>query len=134
VRWLPLCRIVPLAFLALMAFGVAARAQDGTARLGADYDIFVIGGNDPAPCASACAEDPRCKAWTFIKTLGQCRLKHTAVASTANACCASGPKPVAVRPARGDELTCADFAVEAIGQNDLNVANQCGYRGPLWSP
>jgi PAN domain len=110
-----------------------AAAQDGTARLGADYDIFVIGGSDPAPCAAACGEDPRCKAWTFIKTLGQCRLKHTAVSSMANACCASGPKPATVRPARGEELTCADFAVDAIGQNDLNVANQCGYRGPLWS-
>jgi PAN domain len=117
----------------LMAVVVSpASAQDATSRLGADYDIFSIGGSDPKLCAAACAEDPRCKAWSFIKTIGQCRLKHTAVAPVANACCASGVKTVAPRPARPEEIACADYAVEALDQNNANITNQCGYRGPTW--
>lgn len=110
---------------------VASAAENGFIKLGADYDMFFIGGQDSAPCERACNEDPRCKAWTFIRTTGQCRLKHTAVASMRNNCCVSGLRTRKVT-ASDDEIACAELSVEAVDQNDANLAQQCGYRGPLW--
>ncbi len=135
LRLAPVRRNLGLAIIAAgiwLGAALAAHAQDGTSRLGADYDIFAMGGNDPSQCAQACGEDPRCKAWSFIKAIGQCRLKHTPVQAVANGCCASGLKPGAPKPARPEEVACADYAVEALSQNDDNIANQCGYSGVLW--
>lgn len=122
-----------LAAIAILTFHPASAdaAENGRLRLGADYDMFFIGGQSFEPCERACNEDPRCKAWSFIRTTGQCRLKHTAVASIANNCCVSGLR-TRKSAASDDEVACAELSVVAIEQNDANLAQQCGYRGPLW--
>jgi hypothetical protein len=126
-------RLVLAAVMLLIGTAAAYAVDNGQIRLGADYDIFVIGGEDFRSCQEACEDDVRCKAWTFLKTIGQCRLKHTAVPAFPNNCCVSGLKEDRTPPRIADEGTCADFAVAALDDNDANRANQCGYTGPSWS-
>jgi hypothetical protein len=112
--------------------GAAWAAEDGQIRLGSDYDIFGIGGDDYRPCERACNEDDRCKSWTFVKTIGQCRLKHSEAPAFPNPNAVSG-----ISRKRGDrsrdEVVCAEFAVRVLDNNDANLANQCGFRGPQWT-
>jgi hypothetical protein len=57
--------------------------EPGTDRPGADYVNFDIGRDDPLICASACAYDRNCMAWTFAPAghwqgaNAQCWLKNT---------------------------------------------------------
>ncbi len=127
--WLVLATALAIALGASAAMAV----DKGQIRLGGDYDIFTIGGEDYGPCQDACESDSRCKAWTFLKTLGQCRLKHTAVPALPNACCTSGLREDRKPPRIVDEGECADFAVAALDDNDTNRASQCGYKGAQWS-
>lgn len=107
-------------------------AETGQIRLGDDYAQFHIGGTDWKPCEHECATDVSCKSWTYITSMGQCRLKHSVPAAMANTCCVSGVKE-AVETAKGDEAECARFADEAISANDQNLRARCGLTGPLWS-
>lgn len=111
----------------------AEAAEEGKIRLGYDYDIFVIGGTDHRPCEQACLDDPRCKSWTFLKTIGQCRLKHSVAPASSNGCCVSDVKRDKPEEPDRDEFSCADFATAALRDNDANLANQCGYTGPQWA-
>lgn len=126
---------VGLAALALMVlgFGPAGAVDRGQIRLGSDYDIFVIGGDDFRPCQRACEEDARCKSWTFLTALGQCRLKHSVAPAAPNNCCVSDVKREKSDRASQDELACSDFAEAAVAASNRNRSGQCGYRGPLWS-
>lgn len=111
----------------------ASAVEQGQIRLGSDYDIFQTGGNDYKACERACNDDARCKAWTFLTNLGQCRLKHSEAPKFDNACCVSDVKRDKPKDRRADEVLCSDFAVAALNDNNANLSNRCGYRGPLWS-
>lgn len=120
--------------LALAAVGGPASAvEEGQIRLGSDYDIFQTGSNDYRACEKACAEDSRCKSWTFLTNLGQCRLKHSEAPKFDNSCCVSDIKREKPKDRRADEVLCSDHAVAALRDHNANLSNRCGYRGPLWS-
>lgn len=89
--------------LAVLMLGVtnAARADEpNTDRPGSDYTNFTIppfsGG--ARACDTACDDDARCRAWSFVRTPGlpgaggQCWLKDRVPAPTPDACCVSGVK------------------------------------------
>jgi hypothetical protein len=67
-------------------------------RPGLDYLDFNLDAPDPAACLKACANDPKCKAWTYVRpntTQGsspRCWLKHTSPSPNSNPCCVSGFK------------------------------------------
>jgi hypothetical protein len=125
---------VGFAFVA--TFGVSGQAgavEEGQIRLGSDYDIFQTGSDDYRACERACAEDSRCKSWTFLTNLGQCRLKHSVAPRFDNSCCVSDVKREKPKDRRADEVICSDYAVAALHDNNANLSNRCGYRGPLWS-
>ncbi|MEZ5924470.1 MAG: PAN domain-containing protein [Hyphomicrobiaceae bacterium] len=107
--------------------------ERGQIRLGSDYDIFQTGSDDYKDCERACEEDSRCKSWTFLTKLGQCRLKHSVAPKFDNNCCVSDVKRDKPADRRADEVLCSDFAVAALRDNNANLSNQCGYRGPQWS-
>ena len=100
-----------------------------------DYDQFkATGPNGVRACAEACAKDPRCQAWTFIRTVGQCRLKHDAGPVVANACCMSGYKAAVVSGGAGGKAeTCADYARRAVSASNQNLSQGCGLAGPRWT-
>lgn len=111
----------------------ASAVEEGQIRLGSDYDIFQTGGNDYKACERACNDDARCKAWTFLTNLGQCRLKHSEAPKFDNTCCVSDVKREKPKDRRADDVLCSDYAVGALNDNNANLSNRCGYRGPLWS-
>jgi len=110
--------------------GARAEQRDTILFLG-DYENFIVGRNQTwRACRRACGRDPRCKAWTFIKTTRQCRLKYFAGPKFSNSCCISGKRPKPVQQSR--QSFCADYAREALDAQDTNLAERCGYSGPRW--
>lgn len=98
-----------------------------------DYDSFRIpGSRGPTACAEACARDPRCKAWTYIRAVEQCRLKHELGIAVENKCCVSGIKE-AKASGESRQTFCADYASQAVSANDANLAQDCRLTGPRWS-
>ncbi len=92
---------VAAAFVALgavsAAHGEVVTTEPATDRYGSDYKGFDLASPDPALCAKACAEDTKCKAYTYVKPGVQgpaprCYLKDPAPAASANECCVSGVK------------------------------------------
>jgi hypothetical protein len=137
-----LVKLLAMAFAALaLGFGTAS-AQDDTFQAdtmiqSGDYDSFKVeGGSRPArACAEACERDPRCQAWTFIRPVGQCRLKSNPGEAVANKCCVSGYKEVKA-PAGGSaskQEFCAGYAEAAVEANDRNREQGCGLRGDRWT-
>jgi hypothetical protein len=122
-----------LAAASLSLENPATAVENGKIRLGSDYDIFQTGSDDFRSCERACSEDARCKSWTFITNLGQCRLKHSVAPKFDNSCCVSDVKQEKPKDRRADEVLCADYAVSAVQANNINLSSRCGYRGPLWS-
>ena len=67
-------------------------------RLGMDYRNFNLEAADPTLCQNACAKEPNCQAWTYVKpnTIQgpnpRCWLKHTIPSPRASSCCVSGIK------------------------------------------
>ena len=71
--------------------------NDNTDRPGSDYKNFDLNSPDPSLCQQACAGDPNCKAFTFVKPgiqgpNARCWLKNTVPAPVSNTCCTSGVK------------------------------------------
>lgn len=69
--------------------------QPDTNRPGHDFHNFSPERPDPALCRQACMEDPRCKAFTYVKPglqgrQARCWLKDQAVAPVPDPCCSSG--------------------------------------------
>ena len=67
-----------------------------TNRAGSDYRDFEIQA-DPRYCASACANDSTCRAYTYVKpgiqgVNAHCWLKNEVPNASANGCCVSGVK------------------------------------------
>ena len=66
-------------------------------RGGSDYAGYNLPSPDPALCRKACDQDPKCKAYTYVKPglqgpLARCYLKDPAPAARPNKCCVSGVK------------------------------------------
>lgn len=110
--------ILAASVLALAPFGGnPARAQsdepvfqNDTMIQSGDYDSFKVPRRRGAgACAEACLRDPRCKAWTYIRTVEQCRLKYEVGVAVANKCCISGRKDRKSAGGSRQEF-CADYA------------------------
>ena len=72
----------------------SAAVYENTDMPGGDYASFKLNGSSEN-CSYKCYNDPKCKAWTFVKPgfQGQsavCWLKSTVPARRANKCCTSG--------------------------------------------
>jgi hypothetical protein len=67
-------------------------------RKGSDYNNFDLQTSDPTLCEDACANDPKCKAWTYLKPntvqgpRPRCWLKHSIPPPEPNPNCVSGYK------------------------------------------
>jgi hypothetical protein len=66
-----------------------------TDRPGMDYKNFDLPSPEPVRCANACAGDPQCKAFTYVKPgiqgpNARCWLKTAVPASRQSSCCISG--------------------------------------------
>jgi hypothetical protein len=65
-----------------------------TNRYGGDYMRYAVTPTTcPQQCAQACANDPRCQAWSFVRAGcpdAGCYLKDSRPRPTANPCCDSG--------------------------------------------
>lgn len=68
-------------------------------RLGSDYKSFDLPDADAELCRAACDDDPKCKAFTYVKpgiqgARAKCWLKDPVPAARPNeGCCVSGVKP-----------------------------------------
>ena len=91
-----------------------------------DYDQFNIQGPRAVrACQEACDRDARCRAWTYIKTTGACRLKHEPGLAVKNSCCASGYEqlsaPTPTDQAYVRQEYCAEYARLAVRAQDDNL-------------
>ncbi len=73
----------------------AVTTEKNTDRPGSDYAGYDLPSADPQLCAKACADDAKCKAYTFVKPglqgpAARCYLKDPAPAALPNDCCVSG--------------------------------------------
>ena len=73
------------------------RWERGIDRPGSDYRNFDLARPDPALCEAACANDNRCKAWTWVRpghqgSNARCWLKYRVPAAQASNCCVSGTR------------------------------------------
>lgn len=64
-------------------------------RPGSDYRDFALETPDPAQCRDACANEPGCAAYTYVRpgvqgAKAMCHLKSSAPPPTPNDCCTSG--------------------------------------------
>ena len=77
--------------------GVKRGLEMGSDRFGGDYRNFTTGVGQPEVCQAACANDARCKAWTFRRSSGEdgsatCFLKNQVTERTPQSDMISGVK------------------------------------------
>jgi len=99
-----------LVVLSASCVGMSVPTASGTAalwgdleedvnRLGSDYKDIDLPKPDPELCREACDQDPKCKAFTYVRpglqgAAAKCWLKDPVAAPRANeGCCVSGVKP-----------------------------------------
>ena len=78
--------------------GVKLTIEDESDRPGADYFSFSYSENDPALCRAACADDDRCRAYTFVTLRANdptatCFLEDKLPPRVRDTCCVSGYRP-----------------------------------------
>ena len=67
-------------------------------RPGSDFSNFDLPAPNPELCRDRCAQDPKCKAWTYVKPNTvqgpnpRCWLKHAVPRKRPHTCCVSGVK------------------------------------------
>jgi hypothetical protein len=71
--------------------------EPNTNRSGGDYRSFDLPSPAPLLCRDACAREPQCRAFTYVKPGVQspnarCWLKNTVPAPRPEPCCVSGVK------------------------------------------
>lgn len=84
----------------LVQVSVAGEAQgfeQNTDRPGMDYKSFDLPEARPGMCWKACANEGKCKAWTYVKPgvqgpKARCWLKHGVPKARPADCCVSGVK------------------------------------------
>ncbi len=79
--------------------------ERGTDRPGGDYRVLTDGVESPRSCASACAADTQCRAWTYVNKgsegpLATCHLKLTVPHAQSTPCCVSGVSVGSSEPGR----------------------------------
>jgi hypothetical protein len=78
--------------------------QSGINLPGMDYRNFDMAVADPAACEAACAREPQCRAWTYVRPntvqgpAPRCWLKTGVPAAKSNPCCVSGVKGGGIGP------------------------------------
>jgi sphingomyelin phosphodiesterase len=77
--------------------------ESDTNRPGQDYKNFELDTPDPSLCQKACADDPDCQAYTYVKpgiqgAKARCWLKKGVPTAQSNNCCVSGVKGTAPIP------------------------------------
>ncbi len=93
-------QIIPIEVKAATVISADANGmeQDTDRPGGGDFRHVVPTVDNPAICQKACADDPQCKAWTYVKPntiqgpKPNCWLKTMTPAAVSNACCVSGVK------------------------------------------
>ncbi len=83
--------------------------EPDTDRPGSDYRSFDLSGG-PEQCQEVCADDPNCRAYTYVRPgiqgrLARCWLKSGVPALVPNDCCVSGVKPSATEKPLVIEVT-----------------------------
>jgi hypothetical protein len=71
--------------------------EQNTNRFGSDYKDLDLDSPDPALCADACMNEPRCRAWTYVRPgvqgdKAKCWLKGSVPPSSQDDNCVSGVK------------------------------------------
>lgn len=90
--------ILAMVLPAALALGQQyVRLEPDTNRPGGDYQDFELKEARPEICQRACANDSRCRAFTYVKPgiqgrLARCYLKKTEPKRVADRCCVSGVK------------------------------------------
>lgn len=89
-------------FLASSTSQAEVTLVPGTDLMGGDYKGFALDAASPETCRQACADDAKCKSFTYVNPgvkgpAAMCYLKDSVPASTANACCTSGKKSGAIK-------------------------------------
>jgi hypothetical protein len=116
MRIVPVLRFLLLACAALVLFGPhSGRAEEGVSmsdpdygfdRAGGDYRNFELKTSDPTLCQDACAADPKCRAWAYVKPhtvqgpRPVCWLKDQVFNKREVAHCVSGVKRPVPAPSR----------------------------------
>jgi len=81
---------------AVAASGAASGFMErNTDRTGGDFRVFTSGPQGPRHCASECASDAQCKAWTYVAMGNEgpnatCHLKLVVPPAVQTPCCISG--------------------------------------------
>jgi hypothetical protein len=115
--------------------------ENNVDRTGSDYASFNLGTADPNLCEQACAGDPDCKAFTYVRPGYQgpnarCWLKNAVPPQTQANCCISGAKTASQPPA---DLTgvwnCDDGGIYYIRQlgNKIWWYGESNPNSPGWS-
>jgi len=81
----------------LQSLKLSPLAEPNFDRPGQDYKSFDLDSENANICESACRNDARCKAWTYVKSgvqgpKARCWLKAGVPPLTSNSCCISGLK------------------------------------------
>lgn len=84
--------LIAFAWLCLAPMDAQAAAwEDNVSRAGAEYYRFVVNyRNNWEDCATPCADDIRCAAFTFVRATAECLLESALMQPYQNACCISG--------------------------------------------
>ena len=74
---------------------VVGALETGTDRPGGDYTSFDLPSADPGLCRQRCADESRCRAWTYVKpgvqgNKARCWLKSSEPPAVKRGCCVSG--------------------------------------------
>jgi hypothetical protein len=83
--------------LLIPAGSLAAAMESNTDRPGSDYNNYDLSSPDPALCQNDCLNDPKCKAWTYVRPnitgpKAHCWLKNAVPNPVPNPDCTSGIK------------------------------------------
>ena len=109
--------------------------ERGIDRTGSDYRKFPIKTGSPFTCRSACYNEKRCKAWTFVKKniqgpTAMCYLKDSVPNGQKNNCCTSGVASVVKKELEyGMDRTGGDYKKFATGDNPLSCLKACSKDG-----
>ena len=82
---------------ALALAGIAPPSMEANvSRWGADYRRFTVDKGGAEECAAACAQDTKCRSWSYVKPSASgtaaaiCRLKSAVPKAASDPCCVSG--------------------------------------------
>ena len=105
--------------------GAATTIEAETNRPGGDYDSIDLSHSEPNACRTACENDVRCKAYTYVRPgvqgrLAQCYLKSTVPDPVHDSCCVSG-----VKSSGSPRTTIPAPAPAATPVSEAGVAENC---------